>query len=108
MSERHRKQYDVYPNPDPVSAEAHPYLIDLQSDQIAHLNTRIVAPLVEPRHMPLFEALVPVVTVSGTKYVIDVVNMSVVRTHILVAPVANLERESCRISRALDMVFYGI
>jgi hypothetical protein len=58
-------QFDVFANPDPGSAKSHPYFIVLQSDQLAQLNTRVVAPLVLPRSIQFFERIMPLVEVEG-------------------------------------------
>jgi toxin CcdB len=101
-------QFDVFKNPDPASASSHPYLIILQANGLANLNTRIVAPLVAPKRLPLFERLMPEVTVAKSRYVIDVTNIGVVPAHELSKPIANLESERYRIVAAVDLVFTGI
>jgi hypothetical protein len=40
------RQFDVVANPDAVEALARPYLVVLQSDLAASLNSAVVAPLV--------------------------------------------------------------
>jgi len=42
-------QFDVHQNPNPATREAIPFLIDIQSDFLSDLGTRIVAPLVRAR-----------------------------------------------------------
>ena len=39
-------QLDVYRNPADVEDDELPYVLDVQSDLLAHLNVRIVVPLV--------------------------------------------------------------
>jgi toxin CcdB len=101
-------QFDVFANPDPQTAESHPYFIVLQSRQLAHLNTRIVAPLIAPNIIPGFERLTPIVSINGTRYMIDVTNIGVVPTKLISNPLANLEAERYRIVAAIDLVFTGI
>ncbi|OYT92743.1 MAG: plasmid maintenance protein CcdB [Burkholderiales bacterium PBB3] len=38
-------QYDVYPNPSPRMRDIYPYVVDVQSDLLKGLATRMVAPL---------------------------------------------------------------
>lgn len=102
------RQFDVFKNPDPASVSSHPYLVVLQSDELAELNTRIVAPLIAPRKLPLFERLMPEVVISNSSYVIDVTNIGVIPSNELSKPVANLESERYRIVAAIDLVFTGI
>ena len=102
------KQFDVYRNPDLNSAKSHPYLIVLQVNALHELNTRVVAPLVAPKSIPLFDRLMPVVTVEGTAFVIDPTNIAAVHVRTLKEPVINLEAERYRILAAIDLVFVGI
>ncbi len=101
-------QFDVFANPDPGSAKSHPYFIVLQTDQLAHLNTRVVAPLIAPRSIKFFERIMPMVEVEGISYVIDPTNLGVVRENMLSNAVANLGSERYRILAAIDLVFVGI
>jgi toxin CcdB len=102
------RQFDVFANSDPESADSHPYFIVLQHNALSHLNTRLVAPLVAPRRLPLFEKLMPEATVEGARYVIDVTNIAAIPTRFLEKAVANLEPEHYHIVRAIDLVFTGI
>ena len=101
-------QFDVFENPDPASAEAHPYFLILQADRLKDLNTRIVAPLVAPRTLPGFERLMPVVSVKNKNFVVDVTNVGVFPLKLIPKPVVNLESERYRIVGALDLIFTGI
>lgn len=101
-------QFDVFENPDPESAEAHPYFLILQADRLKELNTRIVAPLVAPKSLPGFERLMPVVSVKSKKLVVDVTNVGVFPLKLIPKPIANLEAERYRIVGALDLIFTGI
>lgn len=38
-------QYDVYPNPSPRMRDAYPFVVDIQSDLLKALATRMVVPL---------------------------------------------------------------
>src|SRR5256885_1058829 len=102
------RQFDVFSNPDPDSVSSHPYFIVLQADALEHLNTRLVAPLIAPKQLPLFHRLMPEVAVKDSRYVIDVTNIGVLPTRILQKPVVNLEAERYRLIGALDLVFTGI
>ena len=101
-------QFDVFVNPDPEFVESHPYFVVLQHDGLRRLNTRIVAPLISPKTIPLFERLMPQVTVKGSPYVIDMTNIGVIPAGALQERVANLEDRRYDIVRAIDLVFTGI
>jgi toxin CcdB len=102
------RQFDVFSNPYPDSVSSHPYFIVLQTDALEHLNTRLVAPLVAPKLLPLFERLMPEVGVEGSRYVIDFTNIGAIPTRMLQKPVANLEAERDRFIGAIDLVFTGV
>ncbi len=38
-------QFDVYANPNPATKRAIPYLLDIQTDLLSNLTTRVVIPL---------------------------------------------------------------
>jgi toxin CcdB len=101
-------QFDVFPNPDRDSAASHPYFVVLQSNAIAHLNTRIVAPLVPPSAVRGFERLMPLVSVDGRTLMIDVSNLGTIPVREIPAPILNLESERYRIIATIDLVFTGI
>ena len=101
-------QYDVFANPDPETAESHPYFVVLQHAVLSRLNTRIVAPLITPRSIPFLERLMPEVTVQGSRYVVDMTNVGVMPTREIGPAVANLESHRYVIVGALDLVFTGI
>jgi toxin CcdB len=102
------KQYDVFANPDPETADAYPYFVVLQHAILTRLNTRVVAPLIAPKAIPFLERVMPEVTVKGGRYVVDVTNLGVMPTREIGPTIDNLE--SCRddIIRATDLVFTGI
>jgi toxin CcdB len=101
-------QFDVFENPDPETAEAHPYFVVLQADRLTELNTRIVAPLIALKTVPGFERLMPLVSVKNKNLVIDVTNVGVFPVKLIPKPIANLEAERYRIVGALDLIFTGI
>ena len=102
------RQFDVFSNPYPDSVGSHPYFIVLQADALEQLNTRLVAPLIAPKHLPLFDRLMPEVAVEGSRYVIDVTNIGAIPTRILQKRVVNLEAERYRLIGVIDLVFTGI
>jgi hypothetical protein len=102
------RQFDICPNPDRDSAGAHPYLVVLQTNGLADLNTRVVAPLIAPKHIPFFDRLMPEVVIKGARYVIDITNVGVVPTRELPAAIMNVESHRDRIIAAIDLVFTGV
>lgn len=103
-------QYDVYINPNPQTRKLSPYLVDLQSDYVSSLETRLVAPLVpvENRQRPI-RRLHPVVNIEGQKYFILMQEMAGAPKQVLSGePVANISAASYDIIAAVDFLVTGI
>jgi toxin CcdB len=102
-------RFDVYPNPG-VHAGTTPYLLDVQSDLLDGLDSRMVIPL---RSLDRFaqvklpERLMPVLQIQGKKYLLETPKMGAVPARILKAPVTFLGGEQARITAALDFLFQG-
>ena len=62
-------QFDVYRNPNPATRARIPYLVDVQSELLAPLATRVVVPLCKPVVLKgrLAERLNPVFQIEGRK-----------------------------------------
>lgn len=84
------------------------YLLDVQSDLLNDLATRIVIPL-----MPLAEApkparrLNPVFEIGNAPYVLVTQFLAAVPLSLLATPVADLSAHDTDIANALDMLFHG-
>ena len=95
-------RYDVHTSPDG-------YLyVDIQDNDLAHLSTRVVIPL-----MPLDVApdparqLNPQFEVGGRRMLLVTQYMAATRLATLGPVVGSLAHEQDRISMALDRLFYG-
>jgi toxin CcdB len=96
-------RYDVYPNPDRAG-----YLLDVQADLLAGLNTRVVVPLLPRGAAPApAERLNPTFRVETSEVVMATQFLAAVPASILAAPVANVSDRAIDITNALDMVFQG-
>lgn len=103
-------QFDVHKNPNPASAKAIPYLLDVQSDLLSELSTRVVVPLAYPEAIANKPAHVlnPLLDISGKKLVMltpETAGISVKRLGEVVASARGNRNE---IIRAIDIVFSGI
>ncbi len=103
-------QFDIYRNPNPASAKNIPYLLDVQSDLLSHLITRVVAPLSRPDVVSGKTArqLNPVFEISGEQLVLLTQEMAGVSIKPLGNAVANLQEKRADILAALDVVFSGV
>lgn len=102
-------RFDVYPNQGPHSKTI-PYLLDVQSNLLDDLDTRMVIPL---RTLEDFQGvklpthLTPVFQINGSDYMLETPKMAAVPRQLLKATVTSLLDEQSRITGALDFLFNG-
>lgn len=103
-------QFDVYRNVNPASSARIPYLLDVQSDLLDPLATRVVVPLCQPEVLKgrLAERLNPVFEVEGRKVVMLTPELAGVSRKILGDKIDNLSGERVAIIAALDLLIAGI
>ena len=103
-------QFDVYRNPNPATRARIPCLLDVQSDLLDMLATRVVVPLYKPEVLrgKAAERLNPVFEIKGRKVTMHTPELAGVPRKILGEPVDNLSSERSAIIAALDLVFTGI
>ena len=103
-------QFDVYRNPHPATRARVPYLLDVQSDLLDALATRVVVPLCKPEVLrgKLAERLNPVFEVEGRKMVLLTPELAGVSRKTLGEQIANLAKRRDSIIAALDLVITGI
>lgn len=102
-------RFDVYPNTG-THAGTTPYLLDVQSNLLDGLDSRMVIPLRSLEHfarVKLPTRLTPVVAIMGKDYLLETPKMSAVPQRILKECVASLNEEQARITAALDFLFQG-
>lgn len=100
-------QYGVYRNNG--NSKAYPYLIDVQSDIIGELNTRLVIPLFPVNKLtsqPVLR-LTPVVVIEGEEYLAMTHEMASVRLSQLGEEVTHARHYRQSIKNALDFIFDG-
>lgn len=103
-------QYAIYPNPSAKSRDEYPYLVDIQSDLLSGLSTRLVAPLAPftGGNTAIPQRLCPSILVTGTQYtVLAHLAAPVLKAH-LKHPVDNASSHAHAIVAALDAVLSGL
>ncbi|WP_170763101.1 CcdB family protein [Ruegeria lacuscaerulensis] len=96
-------KYDVFPNP---SGDG--FLLDVQTDLLSDLNTRIVVPLLPNSTAPIPAArLNPVFEVNGERVVMVTQFLAAVPVGILKSQICNLSDEFDQITVAIDMLMQG-
>ncbi len=101
-------RYDVYPNPGQNPQV--PFLLDVQSDLLSVLDTRVVVPLRRLDSYPagaLPKHLSPVFEVVGIACFMETSKLAAVPLRILKSPVASLAAQHPDITAALDFLFHG-
>jgi toxin CcdB len=103
-------QFDVYRNLSPASRTRIPYLLDIQSDLLDPLSTRVVVPLCRPEVLKgkLAERLNPLFEIEGKRVAMLTQELAGVPARILGDPIENLARHRSAIVGALDLVISGI
>ena len=101
-------QFDVYANPMADQRARIPYWLDLQSDHISQLHTRVIIPLRSPKTMgPSIEGLQPLVQVGKLALCADVPSLASFPSRLLKNPVARIEAERHELVAALDYLISG-
>lgn len=96
-------QYDVFRNP-----EGFGYLLDVQSDLLDGLTTRLVVPLMPQTQAPKPAArLNPIMTIAKEPHIMVTQFMAAVPAKLLSEPVTTVARLRDDITAAIDMLTHG-
>ena len=96
-------RFDIFENKDGAG-----YLLDIQSDLLSGLNTRVVVPLLPQSSAPSpAQGLNPVFNIEGQEVVMATQYMAAVPEGELRFGAGNLAGQQDEISAALDMLFLG-
>lgn len=102
-------QFDVCRNVNPASSRAIPYLLEVQSDLLGILSTRVVAPLVLAAEMgKAAQTLNPQFEIEDVAVVMSTVEIAGVPRGVLGEKVTSLQGRREEIIAALDLLFTGI
>jgi toxin CcdB len=102
-------RFDVYPNLG-AHGTTTPYLLDVQSDLLDGLDSRMVIPLRSLAHfakVKLPTRLTPLLKINGTDYLLETPKMAAVPNRILKNSTASLTEQQDQITGALDFLFQG-
>jgi toxin CcdB len=103
-------QWDVYPNPNPRARGDLPFLVDIQSDLLSSLHTRLMVPCAPASLAPpgLPRRMSPELEVAGQRVLLVPQEAGAVDVSALPRAVASLRSEAHRIVDALDAVVSGV
>ncbi|MDP2785962.1 MAG: CcdB family protein [Sulfurimicrobium sp.] len=102
-------RFEVFRNSGP-HADNVPYLLDVQSDLLHGLDTRIVIPLRRRDRFPVSQIpqrLTPVFEIEGVDCMLETPKLAAVPLRLLKQPVKSLAVEQAAITGALDFLFQG-
>jgi toxin CcdB len=101
-------QFDIVENLNPVSRNRYPFLVVLQHDRTASLNSVIVAPVTASSLAMAASRLHPAVEIGDEKYVLLVEELAGVRDRAIGSIVGSAEGKRYAIVAALDLLFTGV
>jgi toxin CcdB len=101
-------RFDVYPTP-LLDERAHtPFWLDVQSDHLQALATRVIVPLRRLQDgVPIKQRLNPEFSIDSQRVFADTANIGGFPLALLRRPVANLREQRLAIDDALDYLFTG-
>jgi toxin CcdB len=103
-------QFDVFANPSPRMRDVYPYVVDVQSDLLSALATRMVVPLavttLSAEALP--RRLCPVFTVNQKPLMLVPFEAAPLDKRLLKDEIASLRDRSGEITAAMDAVLSGI
>ncbi len=99
-------RFDVYANPDKQEGRLIPFYLDVQSDYVKGLQTRVVVPLWKSElFTECSENLNPKFEIAGQGVVMDTPAMGAVPANAFQKPIASLISEQLTVQDALDTLF---
>lgn len=100
-------QFDVHRNPN-ASSDVRPYLLDVQSDLIGRLPTRVVVPLALVGQFGAARHLNPIFEVEGRDVVMSTAEIAGIPRGAIGEKVASLDAQRSEIIAAIDFLITGI
>lgn len=103
-------QFAVHKNTNAATKTAVPFLLDVQSDLIAELGTRVVVPLYTATAMQgkTLSTLTPTFEIDGKQYVMVTPQLAGIAKKQLGTQVADLSAQRNEIIAAIDLLITGI
>ena len=103
-------RFAVHRNPNRATRTAIPLLLDVQSDLLQDLGTRVVIPLYKPAAVKsgIIETLTPHVEIDGDLYIAMTSELAGISRKSLGSQVADLSHRRYEIIAAIDLLVTGI
>jgi toxin CcdB len=103
-------QFHVYRNRNAATQKRYPLLLDVQSDLLEPLGTRVVVPLspASTSARAAMKTLMPLLRVDGKDFIAITPQLAGIAAKELGPSAANLAAERDAIVAALDFLFHGV
>ena len=103
-------QFDIFQNPSPRMRDVYPYLVDVQSDLLSSLATRMVVPLAVTSlaNNALPHRLCPVITVNDKSLMLVPFEAAPLDKRLLRTKITSVIQRSHGIIAAMDSVLSGV
>lgn len=102
-------RFHLYNKPSPRSRAKSPYLLDVQSDHLGSLISRVVIPVtrVAGNYAPgrAAQDLAPILEIGGEMFILETPFLGAIRTSELGSATGTLKSEQSRVLPALDRLF---
>jgi toxin CcdB len=108
---RSMPKFAVHRNRNAATKARFPLLLDVQSDLLEELGTRVVIPLAPvsvAAKRSTMQTLTPVCTIEGKPYVLIAPQLAGISAKELGPPITDLSQDRQTIIAALDLLFAGI
>ena len=102
------QQFDIFRVVGLRSGSAVDLAMVLQDDALAHLSTRVVAPLILADRERAADRATPSIEIMGVRYIVAVHLMTTVPNRNLGNFVMRIEDRERHIKNAIDLVFFGV
>lgn len=103
------KQFDIYVNTDEDLKEAYPYFVDIQTDLLCDLNSRVVLPIIPTVDAKKYPSnLCPVIDISAKKYALLTHQVTTVPVSFLKEKVGSILFNRDEIVSSIDFLITGI
>ena len=101
-------RFSVYENTG-EHAKTTPFLLDVQTDLLSGLDTRVVIPLRKASlyKVKLPQDLMPIFSIKGSDFALETPKMAAVPSKILKKEIGNLKSQQHLVMTAIDRLFHG-
>ena len=102
------RQFDIVENQNQGTRDLYPFLLVLQHDLVASVQSVIVAPLVRADRAPTTSRLHPSLDVAGSRYTVLTEDLAPLPRNRVSRTLASAEPQDYDIIAALDLLFTGV